>query len=311
MGSCQSAMTPGTRCAMTPPAGARQPPALPRYSGGSCPTLVAGMNGLKSGAANRSLLLALPKDLRADERPPLVFLWHWLGGSAESFYTKGDVQKAVDTQRFIAVMPVSKGDLFKWPFEVTTGQPRVDEELRYFDDMLSCVGQQFAVNRSCVSSAGVSAGALWTDLLAGQRGQYLSSAISLSGGTGGVAKPFGNPEHRMPFLVLWGGAMDNCLGLVNFQAASKNLETALQSRGHFFLECVHNCGHAEPPFEAPLGLSTYAGLWQFVFDHPYWLEPGASPYLKEGLPAAMPPWCGIGAGSATPRTGVCPNKPGC
>ena len=53
MGSCQSAMTPGTRCAMTPPAGARQPPALPRYSGGSCPTLVAGMNGLKSGAANR------------------------------------------------------------------------------------------------------------------------------------------------------------------------------------------------------------------------------------------------------------------
>ena len=80
-------------------------------------------------------------------------------------------------------------------------------------------------------------------------------------------------------------------------------ESGLTAGGHFFVECKHNCGHVEPPLVPPEGESKYAGMWEFVLDHPYWLPAGQSPYLTDGLPPTLPSWCGIGASSATPRSG--------
>lgn len=307
-------MTVTRLCDATPPPGATLAPPPPKYPG-KCPTLVAGSNQIWSRLNKRSFLLALPKDMDPSEKLPVVFLWHWLGGSSDDFYRKGEVQAAVDSQRFIAVLPDAKWDMiFKWPFDINVSDARQQEEYSFFDDMFSCVAQQFNINNNCVASAGVSAGALFTDQLVGGRGQYLSSALSLSGGVGpaaggGLVKPFANPDHRVPMLVLWGGAKDLCI-VIDFQKASKELENNLVSRGHFFLECVHNCGHGEPPFPAPSGLSKYAELWQFVFDHPYWLPAGDSPYKTSGVPSGYPAWCAIGQGSATPRTGMC-DPPGC
>ena len=233
------------------------------------------------------------------------------------------MQNAANAQRFIAVLPESEGakvlglsfaDL-KWPYDVTQTAARVNEELTFFDDMLSCVSQEYSVNKNCVASVGVSAGALWTDQLIGQRSEYLSSFESLSGGvgmpggTGAISiKPWTEWKHPIPGMVLWGGPADQCV-LQQFAGLSHNLETALIKDGSFFTECVHNCGHAEPPFDPPSGYTTYAGLWQFVLDHPYWLPKGYSPYVAGGLPTAVPDWCGLGPGSATPRTGTCPPRP--
>lgn len=296
-------------CSAEPPAGADQAAPLPAY-GGTCPTLAAGENSITSSGAERKFRLALPADLKTDESPPIIFLWHWLGGDAEDFYERGEVQKAVDSQRFIAVLPEKKGDvLFTWPMDALSSQARLEEELRFFDDMLACVGAQFSVNRNCVSTVGVSAGALWSAQLAGARGQHLSSFISLSGGTGGTAiKPWKPSVHAMPAIVLWGGPTDTCQGILSFQTMSGDLENGLQSGGHFFLECVHNCGHSEPPFSG--GASAYEGLWQFVLDHPFWLPAGYSPY-SQALPSTLPAWCGIGKGSAVPRTGACDNPSQC
>jgi predicted esterase len=298
------AMVYGT-CSDDPPPGSPAPPAPKAYSGGMCPMLMAGDNTFASSGNMRTFKLAVPANLQPTEKLPVVFMWHWLGGSAQSFYDKAEVQAAVDSQRFLAVLPSSKGDtLFKWPFETFESQARMDEEFDFFDDMLACVAQQFNVNLNCVSSAGVSAGALFTDQLAGGRGDYLSSIISLSGGVDGAIRPWGHPSHHMPALVLWGGPTDICI-VINFQDASKALEAALVKDGNFILECIHNCGHSEPPFDAPMGLSTYAGLWQFVFDHPYWIPPGKSSYTVNGMPNGMPTWCGLGPGSAVPRVGPC------
>ncbi len=294
------------RCGDTPPAGAPMPADPPAYSGGTCPALQAGANTITTAAGDRQFLLALPTNLDPNKKYPVVFLWHWLGGDANGFYEKAEIQAAVDTQGFIAVIPEKKGDLlFVWPVEIIASQARIDEELGFFDDMLACVSQTYSIDTSCVSSAGVSAGALWTPQLASARGDHLSSFISLSGGVGGVIKGWGNPAHKMPAIVLWGGPTDNCAGLLSFEAQSKNLEKALVDNGHFFIECVHNCGHSQPPFEGPAGYSAFKGLWDFVLDHPYWLPPGASPYNDTGIPADMPAWCGIGPDSATPRTGEC------
>ncbi len=299
------------KCGDAPPPGATLAPEPPKYSGDACPILVSGHNILKSGGADRDFRLVFPTESAPGESLPVIFLWHWLGGSADDFYERGMIQAAVDGQRFIAVIPESKDDItFKWPFDATQSGARMQEEFVFFDDMLACVSEQFSVNKECVASAGVSAGALWTSQLAGGRGQYLSSIVSLSGGTGGLIKPFPNPEHRMPAIVLWGGPTDTCFSVMNFETASKDLEQNLATRGHFFLECVHNCGHAEPPIDAMDGLTNYGSMWQFVLDHPSWLGAGESPYAK-GLPDIFPSWCGVGAASSMPREGTCPSGPGC
>ena len=307
--------TPGPRgsCYDSPPPGAPSPPAPPSYSGGTCPTLSPGVNTLSSGGVDRSFLLVTPSDLGPDEQLPLVFLWHWLGGDATDFLQQGDVQGGVDSYRFVAIIPEAKGDVqFTWPMDMLSSQARTDEELTFFDDMFACASEQLNIAPHCVASAGVSAGALFTDAaLAGGRGEFLSSIVSLSGGAGGpYIKPWGSPPHKMPAVVLWGGETDNCLGLLSFEALSLGLEQELVRDGHFLLECVHNCGHSAPPFDAPAGQTPFAMMWQFIVDHPYWLDDGDSPYL-EGLPPEVPAWCAVGPGSATPREGECDGSQGC
>ncbi len=296
-------------CNDAPPPGAVLAAPPKPFSGGACPALVNGMNTF--GA--RQFILAVPDQIDPNERLPVVFLWHWLGGSASSFHSKASVQTAVNQQRFIAAIPEHSGKfLFRWPATALDPPGSEAEDLRLFDDILSCVSQQYNVNKECVSSAGVSAGGIWTPQVAIHRSEYLASIITLSGGSGaGFVKPWVPVQHKMPALVLWGGANDNCAGLASFDAASRDLENGLASQGHFLVECVHQCGHGEPPFEPPPGLSKYAGLWQFVFDHPFWLPPGASPYLQNGLGNGIPPWCGIGVGSAKPFTGVCTEPSQC
>lgn len=287
--------------------GAAEPDPPPAYSGGTCPMLASGTNTIASGGADRAFILVLPTDYDPQKSYPLFFLWHWLGGDATDFLARAEVQAAADTQSFIAVIPEKKGDLFfTWPMDATSSQARVDEELGFFDDMFSCVTQAYTVDTSCVTSVGVSAGALWTDQLAHLRSTTLASFISLSGGTGGAAiKPWEAAEHKLPGLVLWGGDTDTCQGILSFKDLSNDLETHLTADGHFFLECIHNCGHSEPPFEAPMGYSKYKGMWDFALDHPYWVTPGDSVYIEEGLPPDLPEWCAIGQGNAMERTGEC------
>lgn len=308
-------------CDMPAPEGAPAPtpPALPAAG---CPTLVAGMNSITSSTKVRSFILVLPANMMPSEKLPVLFLWHWLGGSAQGFIDRGEIQAAADEQRFIAVAPVAEGaDVFgtsfdtKWPFDITQSPQRMEEEFMFFDDMLACVEAQYTVNQNCVSTVGVSAGALFTDQLAQSRSQRLSSFVSLSGGVGAtIIKPWNGSTHVLPGVVLWGGdgppTMDGvkdilgCFGIgMDFSVASKQLESSLTSEGNFFIECKHNCGHVEPPLDPPPGESKFAGMWEFAFNHPYWLAPGDSPYKMTGLPTSLPAWCGIGANSAVPRSG--------
>jgi predicted esterase len=301
-------------CSADPPQGAPQAAPLPTYAG-QCPMLVAAPteNMITSSGNARQFLLAIPANLKPTEKLPVVFMWHWLGGSGSAFYTIGEIQQAVDQQRFLAVMPEKKGDVaYTWPFSVADSDARMAEEFQFFDDMLACVAHQFpTVNKNCVATAGVSAGALFTDQLAAARADHVSSFLSMSGGVGGVVRPWGNPAHKLPGIVLWGGPTDNCQNLLSFQTMSQTLESSLTSDGDFMIECVHNCGHAEPPVDPPMGESKLAPFWGFIFDHPFWMGAGQSPYLIKGLPSSFPSWCAIGAGKATPRTGMCPTSSGC
>jgi poly(3-hydroxybutyrate) depolymerase len=300
-------------CSSNVPAAGARALALPAYAG-TCPAFAAApaTTTITSSGAQRTFIVVRPTTVAPGEKLPVVFLWHWLGGSADAMASTLDVQAAADARRFIGVLPVAKGDaLFRWPFEASQSQSRVEEEARFFDDMLACVGAALPVNKECVSSVGVSAGALWTSQLATLRSTRLASIVSLSGGTGGIVRNWSTTPHRLPSLVLWGGPSDmypSNIPVMNFENASHNLENALSTDGHFILECTHNCGHAVPPFDAPAsGGLLFDPIWRFVLDHPYWLPASKSPYAGKPLPAAYPAWCAAGKGNATPR----PNSAAC
>jgi predicted esterase len=296
-------------CDTKPPPGAPEPPALPDYTGGECPEIAIGRNMIESSGAMREFVLVGPKTIDPEKPLPVAFMWAWLTGNADQFIAIGMLEALADKYHFLAVVPDPKGDLlFTWPGDILAATARLQEEFTFFDDMLTCVSGAFPVNRSCVASIGVSAGALFTSQLAGGRGDYLASAIALSGGVGGVSKPWITPDHKLPMFVLWGGTTDQCGGILNFEVTSRNLESALTEGGHFVVECTHNCGHSVPPFDSG---SPVEPVVDFVLKHPYWLAPGESPYNETGLPDTYPSWCAIGVGNAEPRTGDCPAGLGC
>ncbi|MCA9617827.1 MAG: hypothetical protein KC731_02330 [Myxococcales bacterium] len=303
MGTGAGAGGPVGSCSDAPPPGAATPPPPPTYAG-TCPTITTGSNTIQSSGNNRQFLAVLPSDPQPGKSFPLVFLWHWLGGDATGFLEQGEVQSAADEYRFIALIPEKKGDVqFTWPMDALSSSARAEEEMVFFDDMFACVAELFPIDVNCVSSTGVSAGALFTAQLAGGRGEHLASIMSLSGGVGGVVKPWKTPAHAMPAMVLWGGRDDFCVA-VDFAQASHELEKGLEADGNFVLECIHNCAHSTPPFDVPDGYPTFAPLWMFALDHPYWLPEGHSPY-EGGLPVGYPEWCAVGAGNASERVGVC------
>jgi len=297
--------TPAHLCGATRPAGAPTPAPLATYSGGACPMLVAGNNTLASSGSMRSFLVVAPSSPRAGERLPVSFLWHPLGSDADVFLSGGVLQRAADTERFVAVLPQAKGDLpLRWPS--TGGGARVDEELRFFDDMLACVAASWTIETDCVSTGGVSAGALWVARLANARADRLASFVSVSGGSGGAFPSWGTVSHRLPAMVLWGGPSDTC-GPFSFDSGSQALGGSLARDGHAVIECVHNCGHAMPPFESG---DPFLPILHFGLNHPFWLGAGESPY-ETTLPPIFPGWCALGAGAATQRTGACTAPSAC
>ena len=192
----------------------------------------------------------------------------------------------------------------------------MNEEFKFFDDMLACVEQQYTVERELRVDGGRQRGALFTDQLRRRAADRLASFVSLSGGVGAtIIKPWnGAGARKLPGVVLWGGdgppAMDGnkdilgCAGVgMDFSVASRDLESELVADGHFVIECRHNCGHVEPPLEPPPGESKYAGMWEFALNHPFWLPAGQSPFIEKACPPICRAWCAIGAGNATPRTG--------
>lgn len=266
---------------------------------------------MNTGGGDREFIVVVPSDLQEGEQLPVIVLYHWLGASAQGFYDRAEAQAAADHYRFIALIPEGREieDLvpFRWPFAVSDLDLLMEQDFQFFDDMLACAHEQFGVDKECVSVMGVSAGAMFSSMIASRHGSRVASLISLSGGVGGLIKPWQAADHVMPAMVLWGGRQDFCIA-IDFEVASLQLEQDLEADGHFVMECIHNCSHATPPFEPEdPGVPTFAPAWEFFLDHPYWLEDGESPYqsLQGGLPDAWPQWCSIGAGNADIRVGEC------
>lgn len=249
-------------------------PELPGYSGEACPTMDEGRTtGWASGDDERDFRLLLPDD---PEGAPLIFAWHWLGGSADDIVNYMSLEDYAD-RGAVVIAPDSRGLPVEWDSLIG---PEGNADLTLFDDLLTCAWEQFGVDVDRVHSFGMSAGGLWSTYLTMHRAQWHASTAPLSGGAD--VNTYVSPAAPIPVLVSWGGPSD-VYATFSFDTSSRYLIDHLREDGHFVAECMHNNGHQLPP-----GSSDY--LWTWFDAH----ERGADgePF-EDGLPDSFPSFCGL------------------
>ena len=265
-----------------------QPDPVKSYSGGSCPTFKAGSNTFEAGGMQRTVNLHIPKD---PEGASVTFLWHGFGDSPGNFAAALGAQQMSDEAHMIVVTPtpvtaVPGMGINTWSY---LDFAETETDLILFDDVLSCLDENFDINEHTVYTMGVSAGALFSTKLLLERSTHITAAALYSGGTqaagpGVLAIPYQTPGHVMPVLVVHGGLTDQWGAgpvLVKFNEGSEDLADKLTADGHPVILCDHGMGHTVPPGGIDWG-------WHFLRTS-YWGE-GESQWIGHSGPP-FPDYC--------------------
>ncbi len=221
-----------------------QPAALATLSDGECPDFSAmGSSKFTSDGQERKVMMYWPAARPANM--PVVFVWHYLGGTARDMVNIFDLQGYAEAAGAVVIVPEALStNQFEWDFW-NSGTA----DVTMYDDLRTCVSQEFGVNLKKVSSTGMSAGALWTSWLAINRGDTLSTILTFSGGTEPVIT-YASPASNFPALLDYGGDSDQFSGggvVVNFEQTTINFANELYADGHTVMLCDHNLGHTIPP----------------------------------------------------------------
>jgi len=166
-------------------------------------------------------------------------------------------------------------------------------DITLFDDLRTCAHQQLEIDLTRLHALGFSGGALFTTVVARDRGDTLASIIELSGGSDLTIPTFSElfseydtPAYQMPALLVSGGASDvwpdATFTLVDFPAATDNLESQLLADGHYVVRCDHGQGHT-------VTNDTINVAWSWVEAHQYGV---ASPYIDSGIDD-FGSWCEV------------------
>ncbi len=247
------------------------------YTGGDCPNLMAGENKLWSWEGNRKVLIYLPHEPKG---APLLFLWHGLGDTPENFAAAFNAAGIANKYNTIVAVPGSNGKFPGWGFSSKTAA-LPDGAL--FDDILTCLDDQYDVDNRRVYSMGFSAGGLWTTWLQMHRSKWLAAVLAFSGGTGEFMNVYETPASYVPTLLTSGGVDDNVAG-VAFAETSLDFATHLLADGQYVIHCDHGLGHT-----VPWGADKWAV--PFLFAHEWGVIP--SPYLANAKDAGFPDYCVI------------------
>ncbi len=263
-----------------------QPAALKPYAG-TCPTFVAGANAFDTGGFTRNLRVSLPPD---PKNAAVLFIWHGLGDTAANMGNFFGADALAAKYNAIVIVPDgccnSTGtqgccsQITGWGFAA-----KPEPDVAIFDDALSCLDQQFGIDRTRVYTTGFSAGSLWSTWLLMNRSDYLAAVAIFSGGVNSFLE-YVTPTYKMPVLAV-SGKEDDVFGggLVDFYTSMNDLTTALRKDGHFVIRCIHDAGGHTVPFGGP------AWAAKFLFQHTW--KDGASPYATDGLGSDFPAYCTI------------------
>ncbi len=237
-----------------------QPAELRELSSGECPLLEATgttTTTFQSSDEERKVSVVLPEE--PVEGMPVVFFFHGLlDTSIEPTSYHADalgLQAVADDQQVIFVLPESRTmSEFGFTFYMWQVMDEDDHDLVLFDDLRSCMATEHGADMSRLSAMGFSGGGLFTTVLARERGDALATIVEMSGGSDvefslaseDPIAAYGTPANTMPALLFSGGDEDGWpqgFVMVDFQAATDNLQAALATDEHYVWRCRHDQGH--------------------------------------------------------------------
>lgn len=249
-----------------------QPATNPYGDGSDCVAMVAGANQITIDGTVRNFEVVLPAN---PEGAPLLFAWHWLGGTAAQTLDLMNI-RSLAGEGAIIIAPTSTGLAVEW--DILTA-PAQSIDLKLFDKLLTCGWESYKNDTERVYSTGMSAGGLFTSFLAMHRSEDLASTVQFSGGV--QNGQYSQPQTQLPMMLVWGGPTDT-FSSYNFHTATIEFSQSLRDDGHFIVECEHSAGHLPPDNAGPMA-------WTFLKDHPR----GLSPEPWSTLPASLPAFCEI------------------
>jgi predicted esterase len=249
---------------------------LPRIE--DCPDLAAGrVSEFVSGGEAREFELILPSDYDSTKTYPLVLGWHGITRDIEQLTEEHQIGIMADQSQVILAIPQAQslGGAIAWdPYSA----PATNGDLVLFDDIVTCVTEQYSVDTDRIHSLGFSNGGMLAGMLLALRPDVLASVTMMSGGLG---QDFTDGARPTPTMVVWGGEEDSGSG-TDFNILANEAVTTLGERGHPLVACNHELGHV-------IDVEWWPWVFAFFADHPM-TEAGA-PYAETGLPEAFPDFC--------------------
>ncbi|MGB0638567.1 MAG: alpha/beta hydrolase family esterase [Myxococcota bacterium] len=250
----------------------------------SCPVIEAGrMLDFPSGGSDREVELHIPDSYVSGTPTPLVFVWHGIGSSIDGMLGSENLLEEANETGHIIVAPqaLDRGGTAAWD---PVGGPDYNLDVVLFDDLLTCMSEQYTIDPERVYATGMSLGGIFTGTLISSRSDVLASAAPFSGG---LFRPKSDGWVAIPTVVSWGGEEDIYYDQ-DFDVLAGQMVDALGNDDHFVIQCNHGLGH-----------SLSAELWDYTFqffaDHPRGVTP--APYAGVGLPDVFPDYCSIATGT--------------
>ncbi len=234
-----------------------QPAELAELSSGECPDLSASDHtSFLSSGEQRNVSIVLPDT--PGEDMPVVFFFHGLVDvdPATNIVSGLQLQSAANSSNVVFVVPESRTmTYFGMTFYMWQVMDEDDKDLVLFDDLRTCVANELDVDLTRLTAMGFSGGALFTTVVARERGDTLATMVEMSGGSDldfsvvseDPIAVYGQPANtELPALLVSGGDEDGWpqgFPMVDFQAATDTLEGKLVADGHYTWRCRHEEGH--------------------------------------------------------------------
>ncbi len=246
----------------------------------ACPSVSAGVNtGFGSAELERSFELVVPTQYD-DGRPwPVIFVFHGLGGTIGDLLDgASNLRPFADERGALLVVPQG-ADFGGSPGWDAANPPPRNRDIQLFDDLLTCLGDQYVVDPERVYATGMSNGGLMTGALIAHRSEVIAAAAPMSGG---VITDWSTEAAKLPTLITWGGEDDEAYDQ-DFHALSLDLIAESDARGGFYAACNHGLGHE-------LREEFWPWTLEFLLAHPRGRE--GSPFAG-GLPDLFPDYCSV------------------
>ena len=245
-----------------------------------CPDMVPGrVTDFPSGGEQREYELHLPDGYDGSSPAPLAVVLHGINSSIDDILGNDNLLDEALRTGHIVIAPQSL-ELGGTPAWDPVGMPDYNLDVVLFDDLITCMTEQYTIDPDRIHVTGMSLGGIFTGTLIQARSNIIASAAPFSGGTFTSKSDGWDP---IPTLVSWGGVEDTSHGQDFHDLASLMID-GLGEDGHFLISCDHGGGH-----------SLRAELWPYTFqffqDHPKGVDP--LPYADAGLPELFPEYCFI------------------